>query len=101
MKPLAINSKVFSKKWTNMKTYAKRKSSELKVAQKRTGGGPPPPPLDSETEGVLSIINHETEVECPFDSESAAVVVEEQLSTQDFQIFEVQNDTHEIRLTIS
>ncbi len=40
--------------------------------QKKTGGGTPPKPLDSETEKVLSIINDNTELVSPFDSESSS-----------------------------
>ena len=83
-----------------MKTYAKRKSSDRKVALKRTGGGPHPPPLDPDTEAILSEINHDTEVECPFDSESTAGGREEQLSASNLQFFQIQEENNEMRLSL-
>ncbi len=40
-------------------------------SRKKTGGGTPPKPLDSETEKVLFIVNDNTKLVSPFDSESS------------------------------
>ena len=82
-----------------MKSYAKKKSSEMKVAQKATGGGPPPPPIDEETANILAVINHETEIPSNFDSESPSSV-EATSTSKDVQIFEVHKTSGQIRYSL-
>ncbi len=68
--------------------------------QKKTGGGPPPKPLDDETEKVLEVMNHNTELTSPFDSESSLArkadvvgealklsgVIEEEMNEEEFEL---------------
>ena len=51
------NRDKLKKKWANLKAAAKKKASQLKADQRRTGGGPEEAtPLDTATEYVLDVV---------------------------------------------
>ena len=85
-----ILAKQLSSKWKNDKYSAKQRASKFKAATKKTGGGPAPPPLDDATLKILNICSNDSELPCPFDSESSQArnsdILREAMSLNGFDV---------------